>query len=143
MSVANVGSPFWLRILFTATSAPVLSHATGELQCAGSYFAQAIGGLQFRGSCSWGMTICRALLRVKLLVSCGKYGELQLARTCFAPSYWGITISKLLSSVALVGNYNSQGLALRQATGEFHWGLKICRGDSGNTPRLLANPVHH
>ena len=45
-------------------------------------------------------------------------GELQVAGSCSAPSYWGITISGLSSCGKRLWNYSSQGLALRQAIWE-------------------------
>ena len=41
-------------------------------------------------------------------------GELHLAGWCFAASYWGILISRLLSCVKLLGNRNLQGFVLAQ-----------------------------
>ena len=52
---------------------------------------------------------------------CHSIGEFQLVGCCFASNYWGITISRPLSCVNLLGNYNLQGLASRQAIEELQF----------------------
>ena len=68
----------------------------------------------------WEIAIGRVSLCPKLLgessfespVLCQAMGEFQLVGSCFAPTCCGHAISRLVSCVKLLGNYNLQGLAL-------------------------------
>ena len=121
---------------------PVLCQAIGELQLAGfrvapSYWGsailspvlcQAIGELQFAvlrcfkplgNHNSQGFALCQAgywfapnYCDFEAPVLCQAIRELQLAASCFASSYWGITICRVLRCVKLLGSSNVQGIVL-------------------------------
>ena len=140
--------------------------------CSSQGFA-LIGRMQFRVSCLvsryCGITICRVLLCFKLLENynlqgfagfalCHAVGEIRLVGYCFAPSYWGsaiqrllscdkplITICRVLFCPKLFGECNFEAPVLPQATGElpFAWScFASSRGElqfAGFPVKLLAN----
>ena len=84
----------------------VLPQGIGEIEFARSCFASSIGESQFA-----------AFLRLQA------FWEFQPVGYCLASSYWGITISYLLSCAKVLGNYNLQGLASRRIIGEFQFAV--------------------
>ena len=107
-----------------------------------SYWVQSITELQFAGFCVvsnyWGTPFCKVLSCARLLgectvlhqaieelplqdsALCQDTEDFQLVRHCFAPSYWGSAISRLLPCVKQLENYHLQGFALRQAIGNYN-----------------------
>ena len=90
----------------------VLPQAIGELQLAGLRFAAS----------DWGIVICRVAFCRKLLGNCNedKYCKLQHLLLFGLKLLGKSSILKLLSCFKLLGSYNLQGLALRQAIWELH-----------------------